>query len=101
MSHQHVQAFYAKLAQDEAFCDKIKNVSSKEECRRIVKAAGFYFTQQEFEDYTAQILEKDPDCDDEIIEIGERELEAVHGGFLNWRNFIMIYGGPPTRDLEL
>jgi predicted ribosomally synthesized peptide with nif11-like leader len=95
MSHQHVKAFYEKLSQDEAFRDKIKNVSSKEECSQIVKAAGFDFTQQEFEDYTAQILEKNPDHDDDFVEIGERELAAVHGGFMYRSGFINIYGGPP------
>jgi predicted ribosomally synthesized peptide with nif11-like leader len=100
MSYQHVKAFYEKLSQDEAFRDQIQNVQSKEECSRIVKAAGYDFTQQELEDYTAQLLEKDANSDDDLIDVGDRELAAVHGGFLNWRNLIMIYGGPPTRDLE-
>ena len=43
MSIQQVKAFYEKLSQDEAFRDQIRNVSSKEECSRIVKAAGYDF----------------------------------------------------------
>jgi predicted ribosomally synthesized peptide with nif11-like leader len=90
MSSQHVKAFYEKLSQDEVFRDRIKNVKSKEDCSRIVKAAGYDFTQQEFEDYTAQLLSSD----DNLIEVGERELEAVYGGFLNRRDFVQIYGSP-------
>jgi predicted ribosomally synthesized peptide with nif11-like leader len=101
MSIQHVKAFYEKLSQDEVFRDRIKNVNSKEECSRIVKAAGYDFTQQEFEDYTEQLLEKDP-TDDDLIDIGERELEAVHGGYvtgiiINGIDIgnLMAYGLPP------
>jgi predicted ribosomally synthesized peptide with nif11-like leader len=90
MSSQHVKAFYEKLSQDEVFRDRIKNVKSKEDCSRIVKAAGYDFTQQEFEDYTAQLLSGD----DNLIEVGERELEAVYGGFLNLHGSVQIYGSP-------
>jgi predicted ribosomally synthesized peptide with nif11-like leader len=95
MSIQDVKAFYEKLSQDEIFRDKIQNVNSKEDCSRIIKAAGYDFTQQEFEDYTAQLLEKNTSSNKDLVEIGERELAAVHGGFLNWRLPILIYGGPP------
>jgi predicted ribosomally synthesized peptide with nif11-like leader len=96
MSSQHVKAFYEKLAQDEVFRDRIKNVKSKEDCSRIVKAAGYDFTQQEFEDYTAQLLS----VDDNLIEVGERELAAVYGGFLSRNNLGQIYGSPlPQNEL--
>jgi predicted ribosomally synthesized peptide with nif11-like leader len=93
MSIQHVKAFYEKLSQDEAFRDQIKNVKSKEDCSRIVKAAGYDFTQQELEDYTADLLE-----DDSSGEIGERELEAVQGGFMLRGSSMQIYGLPPMQN---
>jgi predicted ribosomally synthesized peptide with nif11-like leader len=99
MSIHDVKKFYEQLSQDEVFRDKIQNVSSKEDCSRIVKAAGYDFTQQEFEDYTAQLLDKNTSDNEDLVEIGERELEAVHGGFLNWREPILIYGGPPRELL--
>jgi predicted ribosomally synthesized peptide with nif11-like leader len=95
MSVQHVKSFYERLSQDEVFRDQIKNVHSKEDCSRIVKAAGCNFTQQEFEDYTAQLLEKEIVSSNSLVEIGERELEAVHGGFLYRRDMGHIYGLPP------
>jgi predicted ribosomally synthesized peptide with nif11-like leader len=93
MSTQQVEAFYEKLSQDGAFRDQIRNVSSQEECSRIVKAAGYDFTQQELEDYTAELLENDNSG-----EIGERELEAVQGGFMLRGNSMQIYGLPPMQD---
>ncbi len=101
MSIQHVKAFYEKLSQDEDFRNQIKNVKSKEECSGIVKAAGYDFTQQEFEDYTEQLLEKDP-TDGDLVDIGERELEAVQGGYMNLEDRLrnmMIYGLPPRDDI--
>ncbi len=95
MSVQHVRAFYEKLSQDEVFRNQIKNVQSKVDCSRIVKVAGYNFTQQEFEDYTAQLLEKDIISSNALSEIGERELEAVHGGFIYQRDMGQTYGLPP------
>jgi predicted ribosomally synthesized peptide with nif11-like leader len=94
MSIQHVKAFYEKLSKDEAFCDQIKNAKSKEDCSHITKAAGYHFTRQELEDYTAQLLENDI-SNDTSLEIGERELEAVHGGFMSWHSLGVDYGIPP------
>jgi predicted ribosomally synthesized peptide with nif11-like leader len=93
MSTQQVEAFYEKLSQDEAFCDQIRNVRSQEECSRIVKDAGYDFTQRELEEYTAELLEKDSSG-----EIGERELEAVQGGFMLRGSSMQIYGLPPMQD---
>ncbi|WP_375511289.1 Nif11-like leader peptide family RiPP precursor [uncultured Nostoc sp.] len=79
MSIANVQAFYAKLANDEAFRAQIQGVKSKEECNQRVKAAGYDFTQDEFEEYTAQLLESTAG-DDELKDLNEEELEAVFGG---------------------
>jgi SPX domain protein involved in polyphosphate accumulation len=41
----------------------------------IVQAAGYDFTQQEFEDYTAKMLKEQ-----EMQSADEKELEAIVGG---------------------
>ncbi|WP_445635834.1 Nif11 domain-containing protein [Nostoc sp. DSM 114161] len=79
MSFENVRAFYEKLVSDEAFRAQMQQVKSKDECSRLVKAAGYDFTQQEFEEYTAQLLESNAE-DSQIIDLNEQELEAVFGG---------------------
>lgn len=79
MSLTNVKAFYQRLANDEAFRSQIQNVKSKEECSQIVRAAGYNFTQQEYEEYTAQLLDSDSN-DNELKDLSEQELEAVFGG---------------------
>lgn len=98
MSVQNVKAFYEKLSHDEVFRSQIKNVKSKEDCSRIVKAAGYDFTQEEFDSYTAQLLEKDTNIGNDVEKIGERELESVYGGFMHPRLTdnppMQTYGSP-------
>ncbi|MCC5603515.1 Nif11-like leader peptide family natural product precursor [Nostoc favosum] len=79
MSLENVQAFYAKLANDEAFRAQIQGVTSKDEYSQVVKSAGYDFTQDEFEEYTAQLLESTAG-EDELKDLNEKELEAVFGG---------------------
>ena len=79
MSIENVQAFYAQLANDEAFRAQIQGVTSKAEYSQVVKSAGYDFTQDEFEEYTAQLLESTAG-DDELKDLNEKELEAVFGG---------------------
>jgi predicted ribosomally synthesized peptide with nif11-like leader len=79
MSLEHVQAFYKRLANDEDFRTQIQNVSSKDECSQVVQNAGYYFSQEELEEYTAELLES-ADAENELQEIGEKELAAVFGG---------------------
>jgi predicted ribosomally synthesized peptide with nif11-like leader len=102
MSLQNVQAFYQRLAEDEAFRNQIQNVNSKEECSQIVKAAGYEFSQEEYEEYTIQLLESDP-ADSDLKDLSEQELEAVFGGatsFIRTRPPIeMMYGLPPTSSI--
>ena len=88
MSLQNVKAFYERLASDEAFRTQLQAVKSKEECSQIVKNAGYDFTTDEFEEYTAQLLESSSD-NNEIKDLDEKELEAVFGG------------ASPTVDLDL
>lgn len=79
MSLSNVQAFYARLENDLAFRAQIEQVKSKDECRQITKAAGYDFTPQEFEEYTAQLLEEHHN-NQELRDVSDRELEAVVGG---------------------
>jgi predicted ribosomally synthesized peptide with nif11-like leader len=79
MSLENVKAFYNRLASDENFRTQIQNVNSKDECSQIVQAAGYDFTQEELEDYTAELLES-ADAENELQDIGEKELAGVFGG---------------------
>lgn len=99
MSLTNVKAFYQRLANDEVFRSQIQNVKSKEECSQIVRAAGYNFTQQEYEEYTAQLLESDPN-DSELKDLSEQELEAVFGG-ANFLNFLLGKNelGPGSKHL--
>jgi predicted ribosomally synthesized peptide with nif11-like leader len=90
MSLANVKAFYQRLANDEAFRGQIQNVNSKEECSAIVQAGGYDFTPQEYEEYTAQLLDSDGTAE-ELQDLNERELEAVFGGV---RRIILPGGGP-------
>jgi predicted ribosomally synthesized peptide with nif11-like leader len=93
MALEQVHAFYQKVASDESFRSRIQSVNSKEECSEIVKAAGFDFTLQEFEDYTARLLESDRP-DEEIKDLSEEDLAAVAGGFIGGILVHAIYGLP-------
>ncbi|MEJ6486769.1 Nif11-like leader peptide family natural product precursor [Nostoc punctiforme UO1] len=81
MSLENVKLFYEKLTNDESFRTQLQNVQSKDECSQTVKAAGYDFTQEEFEEYTGQLLESIPD--NEIHDLDEQELEAVVGGAIS------------------
>jgi predicted ribosomally synthesized peptide with nif11-like leader len=77
MSLENVKLFYARLAIDEAFRTQVQSAQTKEECSQTVKDAGYDFTSQELEDYTAQMLNPP----DGLTDLDEAELEAVMGGF--------------------
>jgi predicted ribosomally synthesized peptide with nif11-like leader len=80
MSLENVKAFYSRLANDEAFRIQMQGVESKDECSRIVKDAGYDFTQEQFEEYTVQLLEQNSENGSEIRDLNQKELEAVFGG---------------------
>ncbi|MBD2357977.1 Nif11-like leader peptide family natural product precursor [Tolypothrix sp. FACHB-123] len=90
MSLEHVKEFYQKLANDEAFRNQMQAVETKDECSQVVKSAGLNFTQEEFEEYTTQLLESN--ADSELQDLGEKELEAVFGGFLGKPIIRPLYG---------
>ncbi|NMG05994.1 Nif11-like leader peptide family natural product precursor [Brasilonema sp. UFV-L1] len=79
MSLENVKAFYQRLATDEAFRTQIQGVRSKDECSQTVKTAGYSFTQEEFEEYTALLLELSAG-EDELAELDEKELATIFGG---------------------
>nr|AVH79600.1 Nif11-type precursor [Nostoc sp. PCC 9229] len=100
MSLEHVKAFYEKLANDEAFRNQIQGVNSKEECSQIVKAAGYDFTLEEYEEYTAQLLES-ANGEAEFKDLSEKELAAVFGGLTGKPKIQPLYGAvwPPYQLL--
>ena len=69
MSNRNIKLFYDRMSSDQDFNNKIQGIDKKE-FMSIVNAEGYDFTQQEFEDYTAEMLES----------VSEQELEAVVGG---------------------
>ncbi|CCI02432.1 Nif11-like leader peptide family natural product precursor [Microcystis aeruginosa] len=100
MALEQVHAFYQKVASDESFRSRIQSVNSKEECSEIVKAAGFDFTAQEFEEYTARLLESDR-LEEEVKDLSEEDLAAIAGGFIGSIPKMLMYGLPPNRNLLL
>lgn len=99
MSLENVQSFYTRLANDESFRTQMQSVNSKDECSQVVQAAGYDFTQEEFEEYTGQLLESIPES--ELQDLDEQELEAVVGGtifnFFIRPGYILHYGIPPVK----
>ena len=87
MSIESVEAFYERLANDPDFNTQIQSVKSKEECSQIVQAAGYDFTQKEFEEYTTILLDLNP-SDGELRNVDEKELAAVYGGL----QYLPAYG---------
>lgn len=103
---ENVKNFYARLAIDEAFRTQIQSAKSKHECSQIVRAAGYDFTQSEYEEYTVQLLESGT-TDGELKDLNEKELEAVLGGasspILPIHGFVtpayqLMYGGVRPDD---
>ncbi len=106
MCLENVRAFYERLANDEAFRTQMQAVESKDECNQVVKNAGFDFTQEEFEEYTTQLLESNAAegelkdlgllesnaAEGELKDLGEKELEAVFGGILGKPTIRPLYG---------
>ena len=75
MSKEHVKAFYERLAKDEAFKAQIESTGSKQECSQIVRKAGYIFTQEEFEEFTAQLLDSSA-AEDSSNELSKKTLRS-------------------------
>ncbi len=98
MSLENVKAFYERLINDEAFRNQTQSVNSKEECSQIVKGVGYDFTLQEYEEYTAQLLEPN-NGEGELKDLNKKELAAVFGGLTGWNKFQPPYGVVRTNDI--
>ena len=83
MSTENVKAFYQRLAQDEQFRSELQEVKSKEECSQLVQGYGYYFTQEEFENYTSELLESSLNEGD-LQDLNKQELEVVVGGAIKY-----------------
>ena len=115
MSLESVKSFYESLRTDEVLRAQIQGVQSKEECRQIVKNAGYDFTSEEFEEYTTNLLESAL-ADSELTDLDEKELASIVGGAssslydkfkgskLPWEFIIQpMYGiifGPPISPIK-
>ncbi|AVZ29577.1 Nif11-like leader peptide family natural product precursor [Nodularia spumigena] len=97
MSFENVRAFYERLANDEAFRAEIQAVESQEAGQEILTNSGYDFTPEEFEKYTANLLETNV-SEDGLRDLDEKELDAVFGGVTSlWFQWffpprIQIYG---------
>lgn len=95
MSYEDVKAFYERLGTDEAFRTQIQGVNSKDECSQTVKSAGYDFTQEELQEYTAELLELAAD-EDELADLDEKELATIFGG-TTARALYGVITEPPTK----
>jgi predicted ribosomally synthesized peptide with nif11-like leader len=94
MSFENVRAFYERLANDEAFRAEIQAVESKEAGQEILTNSGYDFTPEEFEEYTANLLETNV-SEDGFRDLDEKELDAVFGGvssLLRYPWMVLMYG---------
>ena len=73
MSVESARAFYERIATDETFQKQLRNATNDDKRLDIILAAGYSFTQQEWEAAIAQISESNDG-------ISDAELEAVAGG---------------------
>ncbi|MHC5861238.1 Nif11-like leader peptide family RiPP precursor [Nostoc sp.] len=85
MSIENAKAFYQRVTTDEDFRTQVE-ISPIEERGTFLQAAGYYFTQTEWEAASAEILET-TSIDREL---NEAQLEAIAGG----RTSMNIYGLP-------
>jgi len=91
MSLEQVKAFYKQVANDEAFRAQVQSANSKDECSQIVKAAGYHFTSDEYEEYTSQLLESTSTQGD-LKDLSEKELASVFGGITGTPIAQPLYG---------
>lgn len=94
MSRENVKAFYERLKNDETFRTQMQSANSKDESNKILSNNGYEFTQEEFEEVTANLLESTKD-DATLKDLNEKELEAVFGGAIKLIHFpfpILLYG---------
>jgi predicted ribosomally synthesized peptide with nif11-like leader len=100
MSLEDVKAFYQRLGTDEAFRAQIQGVNSKDECSQTVKSAGYDFTREELEEYTAELLELTAD-EDGLADLDEKELATVFGGSVAQQRFELFNNSPQQELMKL
>lgn len=79
MAIEHVRAFYERLSSDGIFYKSLQSTTSKAECKQVVAAAGYIFTDAEFENYTAYLLNEN-NSEGYLENLDEKELATVLGG---------------------
>jgi predicted ribosomally synthesized peptide with nif11-like leader len=75
MSIESAKASYSRLTVDETFRTQLEQTVSDEERRRILQAAGYEFTREEWETTTAQLQ-----ASNSADGVSNAELQAVSGG---------------------
>ena len=88
---ENVISFYKRLVKDKDFRTQLESTANPSEYRKMMREAGYDFTQEEFETATVQILEKNGlrDLDDGLTDLSEEDLELAFGGisrFWDWRS---------------
>ncbi|MDJ0658006.1 MAG: Nif11-like leader peptide family natural product precursor [Crocosphaera sp.] len=91
MSLESVKSFYQRLAKDEEFRSQLEGLETSEESSQLLQQAGYNFTQEEFESYTAELLESNLDESD-LKDLNEQELEVVFGGMTSSPPIQALYG---------
>jgi predicted ribosomally synthesized peptide with nif11-like leader len=79
MAIEQVKLFYERLSSDSIFYEQLQSTANKAECKQVVASAGYSFTDAEFEDYTAYLLDVNSSTD-YLENLDEKELAAVLGG---------------------
>ena len=100
MSIESAKAFYEKVTTEEAFRSQVESYPI-EERGTFLQAAGYSFTQEEWETVTAEILEISS-----TEELNEAELQAIAGGIqfkligpIALYGIFPAYGLPPETEL--
>ncbi|MEH2326472.1 MAG: Nif11-like leader peptide family RiPP precursor [Nostoc sp.] len=74
MSVESAKAFYERVATDEAFQKQLRDAGSNNQRLKIIQAAGYSFTSQEWEITLAEISRLDDS------KLSDAQLEAIAGG---------------------
>lgn len=74
MTIESAKAFYQRMTEDEAFNTQYQNASSDKERKKILEAAGYSFTPEEWKATLAEISNLSGD------ELSDAELTEVSGG---------------------
>lgn len=79
MSVKNAKSFYVRVTTDEEFRDRLEQTVTAKERRKIIQAAGYEFTIEEWETAKEQILAA---SDLNEGELNDTELTVISGGLL-------------------